>query len=67
LRPPKLLSKCEGSVTRRRNGRRNNYTINADLPLPDPIAREQNIGELLELLTGTPAAKRRADPRATTG
>jgi hypothetical protein len=41
-----------GYITRRRNGRRNHYTINAQFPLPDPIAREQNIGKLLEILTG---------------
>lgn len=40
-----------GCITRQRNGRRNHYTINAHLPLPDAIAREQNIGELLEILT----------------
>jgi predicted ArsR family transcriptional regulator len=39
-----------GYISRERNGRRNRYTINADLPLPDAIAREQSIGELLEIL-----------------
>jgi hypothetical protein len=42
-----------GYLTRQRNGRRNSYAINAHLPLPDPNAREQNIGELLEILTAT--------------
>jgi MarR family len=42
-----------GYITRQRNGRRNHYTINAHLPLPEPIAREQNVGELLEILTAT--------------
>jgi hypothetical protein len=41
-----------GYITRRRNGRRNRYAINAHLPLPDPIAREQNVGELIAILTG---------------
>ena len=41
-----------GYITRRRNGRRNSYTIDGHSPLPDPIAREQNIGELLSILTG---------------
>jgi predicted transcriptional regulator len=41
-----------GYITRRRNGRRNHYTINTHFPLPDPIAREQNVGELLEILVG---------------
>ncbi len=45
-----------GYITRHRNGRRNHYTINAHLPLPDSIAREQNIGVLLEVLTGAGAA-----------
>lgn len=44
-----------GYIARERNGRRNRYTINADFPLPDPIAREQNVGELLAILTGPPA------------
>ena len=44
-----------GYITRERNGRRNRYTINAHLPLPDAIARKQNVGELLAILTG-PAA-----------
>jgi hypothetical protein len=33
-----------GYITRQRNGRRNHYTINTQLPLPDPILREQNVG-----------------------
>ena len=40
-----------GYITRQRNGRRNQYTINTHIPLPDPIAREQNVGELLSILT----------------
>ncbi len=47
-----------GYITRERNGRRNHYTINAHFPLPDPIARELNVGELLAILTGPPGAKR---------
>ena len=46
-----------GYITRRRNGRRNHYTINAHLPLPDPIVREQNVGELLEILTASQGFK----------
>lgn len=40
-----------GYIARERNGRRNHYTINADCPLPDPIARQQKVGELLAILT----------------
>jgi hypothetical protein len=46
-------------ITRERNGRRTHYTINTHFPLPDPIAREQNVGALLAILTGPPAAERR--------
>jgi predicted ArsR family transcriptional regulator len=41
-----------GYISRERNGRRNTYTINEHSPLPDPIARGQRVGELLEILTG---------------
>ena len=44
-----------GYITRERNGRRNLYTINADFPLPDVIARQQNVGALLEVLAGVAA------------
>jgi predicted transcriptional regulator len=43
-----------GYITRQRNGRRNQYTINAQLPLPDPIAAEQNVAGLLEIRTASP-------------
>jgi predicted transcriptional regulator len=39
-----------GYITRERNGRRNHYTINSDKPVHDPIAREQSIGRLLQIL-----------------
>ncbi len=40
-----------GYISRRRNGRRNHYTIKSHLPVPDPLARDQKIGDLLALLT----------------
>lgn len=40
-----------GYITRTRNGRRNQYTIRTDLPLPDPLARGQKVGDLLAVLT----------------
>jgi predicted transcriptional regulator len=39
-----------GYITRERNGRRNNYTVRVDLPLPDPLARGQSVGDLLAVL-----------------
>jgi MarR family len=49
-----------GYISRSRNGRRNRYTIQSHLPLPDPLARDQKIGDLLAILTGQP-------PPETTG
>src|SRR5579884_2705888 len=46
-----------GYITREREGRRNHYTINAHFPLHDPIAPEQNVGELLGILVGPPESK----------
>ena len=39
-----------GYISRERNGRRNLYTIKSHLPLPDRVAREQKIGDLLAIL-----------------
>lgn len=41
-----------GYLARERHGRRNRYTIRAHLPAPDPVAREQKIGDLLAILAG---------------
>ena len=52
-------------ITRQRNGRRNQYTINAHHPVHDPIAREQNVGQLLKILTA-PHESGRDDNRMDT-
>ncbi len=39
-----------GYVSRERTGRRNRYAIATDLPLPDPLARDRRIGDLLAIL-----------------
>ena len=41
-----------GYVSRRRVGRRNHYTIQSQLPIPDPLARGQRVGDLLAILAG---------------
>ena len=56
-----------GYITRQRNGRRNHYTINAHLPFPDTLAREQNVGQLLEILTATHRPEPRVDRMGTSG
>ncbi|HSO98910.1 MAG TPA: winged helix-turn-helix domain-containing protein [Solirubrobacteraceae bacterium] len=39
-----------GYVTRTRHGRRNQYTVHRDLPLPDRVASRQRLGDLLGIL-----------------
>ncbi len=56
-----------GYITRKRNGRRNHYTVNAHFPLPDPVARDQNVGELLAIMTATKDSKERVDRTGTSG
>ena len=45
-----------GYVSRRRVGRRNQYTIQSELPIPDPLARGQRVGDLLAILAGPDSA-----------
>ena len=40
-----------GYISRERQGRRNRYTIEPNLPLPDPLARGRKVGDLLSLWT----------------
>ena len=44
-----------GYVTRHRDGRRNRYTVHARRSLPDPLARHQSVGDLIEVLAGRAA------------
>ena len=39
-----------GYVSRERNGRRNRYKVHSRARLPDPLARSQRVGDLLEVL-----------------
>ena len=41
-----------GYITRERKGRRNHYTVRSHLPAPDPLPREQRLGDLLAILAG---------------
>jgi hypothetical protein len=54
-------------ITRQRTGRRNYYTINVHLPLPDTIAHDQNVGQLLEILTVTHGSTGTVDRTGTSG
>jgi hypothetical protein len=42
-------------VVKQRDGRRNRYQIEANLPLREPGSREPAIGEVLAVLLGTTA------------
>lgn len=46
-----------GYLTRHRDGRRNRYTVHAQRSLPDPLAREQRVGDLIEVLAGRSVAE----------
>ena len=41
-----------GYITRERNGRRNQYTVQSGLPLPDRLVRVKRVGDLLTILAG---------------
>jgi hypothetical protein len=41
-----------GYISRERAGRRNHYTIQPHLPVPDRLARGQRVGDLLAVLGG---------------
>ena len=47
-----------GYLSKRKDGRRNHYQIQAHQPLPEPTSRERTIGEVLAVL---------ADPGISTG
>jgi predicted transcriptional regulator len=42
-----------GYITRERNGRRNRYTIQSGVSLPDRLGRIERVGDLLSILTNT--------------
>ena len=39
-----------GYIARERHGRRNRYTVRSHLPVPDPLARQRKLGDLLAIL-----------------
>lgn len=49
-----------GYVLKERDGRRNRYSIQEHMPLPDSGERQRTVGEVLHLLAGTPQRKRRS-------
>jgi DNA-binding transcriptional ArsR family regulator len=49
-----------GYVLKERDGRRNRYSIQRHMPLPDATGRERTVGEVLNLLV--PAKRKRPAP-----
>ncbi len=47
---------ASGYVVKDKEGRRNRYSIQIELPLGEPIGRERTIGEVLEILVETNAS-----------
>jgi DNA-binding transcriptional ArsR family regulator len=52
-----------GYVIKERDGRRNRYTVQHHLPLPEPTSQERTVGEVLELLGGHETARDRPRDR----
>ncbi|HEV7524877.1 MAG TPA: helix-turn-helix domain-containing protein [Acidimicrobiia bacterium] len=54
-----------GYVVKERDGRRNRYSIQHHMPLPDSTGRERTVGEVLNLLAGTNARPRNTSTTRT--
>ena len=48
----------EGYLSRKREGRRNTYTLHLDQPLRHPLESHRTIRELIELVTGRSSRRR---------
>lgn len=55
-----------GYVVKHKDGRRNQYQIQAHLPLPEPASQEPAIGDVLAILLGDEAKQEPAPGPATT-
>ena len=51
-----------GYVVKDKDGRRNRYRVEAQLPLPEPIGRGRTIGDVLGLLVDVDARRRPRQP-----
>ncbi len=47
----------DGYVLRERQGRRNRYEVVAELPLRHPLVQGREVGDLLDVLIGSPQAR----------
>ena len=51
-----------GYVVKEKDGRRNRYRVQAQLPLPEPVTQERTIGEVLGVLVDVDAGGRLKKP-----
>ena len=51
-----------GYVVKDKDGRRNRYRVEGQLPLPESIGRERTVGEVLALLVNVDARRRPRKP-----
>ena len=51
-----------GYVLKDKDGRRNRYRVEAQLPLPESLGRERTVGEVLGLLVDADARRRLKQP-----
>jgi DNA-binding IclR family transcriptional regulator len=51
-----------GYVVKEKDGRRNRYRVEAQLPLPESVVRERTIGDVLGLLVDVDAHRRPRQP-----
>lgn len=65
----KVLSELveDGYVLRERRGRRNHYKVKSEQPLPHPLVREREVGELLEALLRLESPARETEGEAAQG
>jgi DNA-binding Lrp family transcriptional regulator len=53
-----------GYISRRRNGRRNEYLVHPQLPLRHPLESHRSVADMLELIQPPPEPERTPDPEA---
>ena len=53
----------DGYIVKEKDGRRNRYHIQGDLPLPETVGRKRTIGEVLDLLAEASVPRRRRSAR----
>jgi DNA-binding IclR family transcriptional regulator len=56
-----------GYVVKEKDGRRNRYQVQAQLPLPESTQRERTVGEVLALLVGTDGEAASGEPLSGSG